>query len=109
MQRYKDAAGAVKTPADYGATFLSDEMAAMLGLVEVGEDYQKPETADDAKQRNLRALQDEYNEDVQQLKNRIAAAMLESGTQATKVSAAQSEFATRKAQYAADRKIILNS
>lgn len=106
MKRYKDANGDPKTPTDFGATFLSDEMAAMLGLTEVDEDYQKPETVDEGKKRKLDALLDEYNADVQELKNRVAAAMLDSSTQATRVAAAQSEFATRKAKYAADRKTI---
>lgn len=97
------------TAQDFGYSYMSQEMIEQLGLEEVDATYQPMLSAAEVKQQKLRALQDEYNDDVNQLKNRIAAAMLESGTQATKVSAAQSEFTTRKAQYAADRKAIINS
>lgn len=41
MQVFKDANNIRRIPADYGATWLSEEKIANLGLVEVTEDYFK--------------------------------------------------------------------
>ena len=110
MTKYKDTDGNTKTSADFGAVWLSDEMVVMLGLVEVSDDYEKPQSTEEIKQQKLKTLQDGYNADVQQLKERITAGMLTGGTtQVTMVAAAQSEFATRKAKYAADRAAIINA
>ena len=42
MQVYKDADGNRKTPADYGATYISEERAVELGWIPVSSDYQSP-------------------------------------------------------------------
>lgn len=64
MIKYKDVNGDPKTPADFGATFLSGEMTAMLGLVEVGEDYEKPQTTEEIKQQKYSVINADYSQKI---------------------------------------------
>lgn len=53
MQVYKDAKGNRRTPAGVGATWLSPERAAELGWAEVDDDYEKPISEEEKKEREL--------------------------------------------------------
>ena len=75
-KRFKDVSGDTKTPADFGAVWLSEGMIAMLGLVEVDDDYQKPETAEEIKQQKYTAINTYYSQKI--------AAVCTSGIPATK-------------------------
>ena len=76
MTKYKDANGAVKTPADFGATWLSDEAAAVLGLTVVVDDYEQEPTAEEIKQRKYSTINADYSQKI--------AAVCTSGISATK-------------------------
>ena len=76
MTKYKDANGAVKTPADFGATWLSDEAAAVLGLTVVVDDYEQEPTAEEIKQRKYSTINADYSQKI--------AAVCTSGIPATK-------------------------
>ena len=64
MIKYKDVSGNVKTPADFGATWLSEEAAAMLGLTAVADDYEKPPTSEEIKQQKYSAINAEYSQKI---------------------------------------------
>ena len=76
MTKYKDASGAVKAPADYGATWLSDEAAAALGLTAVADDYEQAPTLEEIKQQKYSAINADYSQKI--------AAVCTSGITATK-------------------------
>ena len=60
MQVYKDANNIRRTPADVGATYISDERAAELGWTKVGAYYESPVPARSAadKLATIRAKRD---------------------------------------------------
>ena len=87
IKRYKDVNGDTKTPADFGATYLSDEMAAMLGLTEVGEDYEKPQTTEEIKQQKYSAINADYSQKI--------AAVCTSGIPAAKQDALIADLRTK--------------
>ena len=62
---YKDTDGNRRTPADYGATWLSTERISEPGLTVVDEGYEKPVSEDEKKERELHrarlALDSEYD------------------------------------------------
>ena len=64
MIKYKDATGAVKTPADFGATWLSEEAAVALGLTAVADDYEKPPTSEEIKQHKYSAINADYSQKI---------------------------------------------
>ena len=76
MQKFKDATGTLKTPADFGATWLSDEAAAALGLTAVADDYEQDPTCEEIKQRKYSSINADYSQKI--------AAVCTSGITATK-------------------------
>ena len=76
MTKYKDVSGAVKTPTDFGATWLSDEAAEALGLTAVDDDYEQEQTSEEIKQQKYALINADYSQKI--------AAVCTSGIAATK-------------------------
>lgn len=96
MLVYKDSSGTRKTPADFGAIWLSDERVAELGLTPVSSDYQTP-TIGASKAEKLVELDMIYQPQFTNLAQSLGVATLD-GNQ-TAIAGIKEDYAALKAEY----------
>ena len=99
MQVYKDTDNNKVTPADVGATYISDERAAELGWTKVDADYEREATTEEMKRAELAAALADYNSTMEGIKDKASAALLDATTKDTKIAAAQTAATKAKTDY----------